>query len=476
MSRPLTRGRKLALYATLGCALALSTCSPRPSALQRVFATEHLRVAMVESPTTCYNAADGPVGFECDLLQGLAQRFGVALDLHFVASSQSALELLQAGKVDLAAGGIAVGAVAAVAPSTTTPAAPLRFTQAFQNEVLQLVYRADRSPPASLDKLNGEVRVVGGSGSAALLEKLAIDHANLRWSTTHELSEEDLLDEVAEGETDYTVASSTLIAIEQRYYPALRVAFDVSQPQPIAWALRGDTDKALYLATQNYLEKLGATELARLKDRYFGHVIEFDYQGVERFSEDIAHRLPRFRQDFLNAAEQYGLDWRVLAAIGYQESHWDPEAISRTGVRGLMMLTEDTAASLNVTDRQDPAQSISGGARYFAQILKLLPEQIKQPERTWFALAAYNQGISHLEDARQLVAASGGDPDRWLDVRNALPLLSRPQWFTQTRAGYARGREAVNFVSNVRNYYDILSWLSNNNPAQAALPATVASR
>jgi membrane-bound lytic murein transglycosylase F len=166
----------------------------------------------------------------------------------------------------------------------------------------------------------------------------------------------------------------------------------------------------------------------------------------------------------------------VLAAIGYQESHWDPEAISRTGVRGLMMLTEDTAASLNVTDRQNPAQSISGGARYFAQILKLLPEQIKQPERTWFALAAYNQGISHLEDARQLVAASGGDPDRWLDVRNALPLLSRPQWFTQTRAGYARGREAVNFVSNVRNYYDILSWLSNNNPAQAALPATVASR
>jgi len=472
MSRPLTRGRKLALYATLGCALALSTCSPRPSALQRVFTSEHLRVAMVESPTTCYNAADGPAGFECDLLKGLTQRLGVALDLHFVASTQGALELLQAGKVDLAAGGIAVGA----APSAITSAAQLRFTQAFQNVVLQLVYRADRTAPSSLDKLNGEVRVVGGSGSAALLEKLAGEHAKLQWSTTQELSEEDLLDEVAEGDADYTIASSTLIAIEQRYYPSLRVAFDVSPPQPVAWALRGDTDKALYLATQSYLDKLGATELARLQDRYFGHVIEFDYQGVERFSEDIARRLPRYRQDFLNAAGQYGLDWRVLAAIGYQESHWDPEATSRTGVRGLMMLTENTAASLNVTDRQNPAQSIIGGARYFAQILKLLPEQIKEPERTWFALAAYNQGISHLEDARQLVAASGGDPDRWLDVRNALPLLSRPQWFTQTKAGYARGREAVNFVSNVRNYYDILSWLSNNNPVQAAMPATLASQ
>ncbi|MDB5986439.1 MAG: rane-bound lytic murein transglycosylase [Nevskia sp.] len=463
MSRPLTRGRKIALYATLGCALALSTCSPRPSALQRVFATEHLRVAMVESPTTCYNAGAGPTGFECDLLGGLAKRFGVALDLHFVDSAQAALDLLQAGQVDLAAGGI---------PVDTIPPAPLRFTAPLENVVLQLVSRADRPLPTSLDKLNGEIRVVDGSGSAALLEKLALQYPKLRWSASTELSEEDLLDAVAEGEVDYTIASSTLIAIEQRYYPSLRVAFDVTQPAPVAWALRGDTDKALYRATQDYLQKLGEAELARVRDRYFGHVIDFDYQGVSRFADDVTHRLPRYRQQFRNAAQRYGLDWRVLAAVGYQESHWDPDAISRTGVRGLMMLTEDTAAELAVTDRQDPAQSISGGARYLAQILKLLPPEIVEPDRTWMALAAYNQGIAHLEDARQLAAKHGGDPNRWLDVRNTLPLLSRPQWFKQTRAGYARGREAVNFVGNVRNYYDILSWLGNNS-AQAP-PASIA--
>jgi membrane-bound lytic murein transglycosylase F len=138
-----------------------------------------------------------------------------------------------------------------------------------------------------------------------------------------------------------------------------------------------------------------------------------------------------------------------------------------------MMLTEDTAAEVDVADRGDPAQSISGGARYLAQILKLLAPEIVEPDRTWMALAAYNQGIAHLEDARQLAAAGGGDPNRWLDVRNALPLLSRPQWFKQTRAGYARGREAVNFVGNVRNYYDILSWLGNNS-AQAP-PASIAA-
>ena len=464
MTRPLTRGRKLALYATLGCALALSTCSPRPSALQRVFATEHLRVAMVESPTTCYNAAAGATGFDCELLTGLAKRFGVALDLHFVDSAAAALDLLNEGRVDIAAGGIAID------NSATTP---LRFTSPLENVALQLVSRADAASPTSLDKVDGEIRVVAGSGADSLLQQLSERYPKLRWSATSELSEEDLLDAVADGEVEYTIASSSLVALEQRYYPSLRAALDLTAPAPVGWALRGDADKALFRATQDYVDKLGTAELARISDRYFGHVIDFDYQGVARFAEDVSRRLPRYREQFRTAAQRYGLDWRVLAAVGYQESHWDPDAISRTGVRGLMMLTEDTASELDVLDRQDAAQSIAGGARYLAQILKALPPEIVEPDRTWMALAAYNQGIAHLEDARQLAAMHGGDPNRWLDVRNTLPLLSRPQWFKQTRAGYARGREAVNFVGNVRNYYDILSWLGSNGTS--ASPASIAS-
>jgi membrane-bound lytic murein transglycosylase MltF len=187
----------------------------------------------------------------------------------------------------------------------------------------------------------------------------------------------------------------------------------------------------------------------------------------------VQARLPRYRSYFQEAAQRYGLDWRVLAAVGYQESHWQPAAVSPTGVRGLMMLTSETAAGLAVADRENAAQSIRGGARYLEEILKELPPQIAEPDRTWMALAAYNQGIGHLLDARELAAQLGGDPDRWLDVRNALPLLSREHWFKKTRHGYARGREAVGFVGNVRNYYDMLSWITQNEPQGAPPDSSV---
>jgi membrane-bound lytic murein transglycosylase F len=152
------------------------------------------------------------------------------------------------------------------------------------------------------------------------------------------------------------------------------------------------------------------------------------------------------------------LDWRLLAAIGYQESKWDADARSSTGVRGVMMLTEDTAASLGLKDRTNPRGSILGGSRYFKQVKDTLPERIKDPERTWMALAAYNLGLGHLEDARRLTAKNGGNPDTWIDVKKSLSLLSKHQWFTQTRLGYARGFEALQLVENVRSYYDILNW------------------
>ena len=145
--------------------------------------------------------------------------------------------------------------------------------------------------------------------------------------------------------------------------------------------------------------------------------------------------------------------------MGYQESHWNPDAVSPTGVRGIMMLTEATARQLGVEDRVDPRQSIFGGARYLRRIKRKIPERIAEPDRTWLALAAYNIGFGHLEDARILTQANGGDPDRWEDVREHLPLLADPKWHTRTRHGYARGGQPVHYVENIRYYYDVLLWL-----------------
>ena len=176
----------------------------------------------------------------------------------------------------------------------------------------------------------------------------------------------------------------------------------------------------------------------------------------KRFLRHVRDRLPALRDHFKEAGLFYSADWRLLAAIGYQESHWRADAVSPTGVRGIMMLTRATARQVGVTDRLDPRQSIDGGTRYIRQIKAKIPRRIEEPDRTWLALAAYNVGFGHLEDARILTQRAGRDPDRWSDVKQYLPLLADPAWHKLTRHGFARGHEPVRYVENVRRYHDTL--------------------
>jgi membrane-bound lytic murein transglycosylase F len=133
-------------------------------------------------------------------------------------------------------------------------------------------------------------------------------------------------------------------------------------------------------------------------------------------------------------------------------------------VRGIMMLTRNTMQHLGINkSRHDPQASIEGGALYLASIKKKLPKRIKDPHRTWLALAAYNVGFGHLEDARILAQEDGANPDKWEDVKKYLPLLSQKKWYKKTRYGYARGREPVRYVENIRSYYDILVWITDKD-------------
>jgi membrane-bound lytic murein transglycosylase F len=258
---------------------------------------------------------------------------------------------------------------------------------------------------------------------------------------------------------DYTIADSNELGINQRFYPELRVAMDISEPQPLAWAFPIYEDTSLYDEAVDFFEEITESgKLRQLIDRHYGHVERLDYVGTRRYMRHIEERLPEFRPLFQAAAEATDQDWRLLAAMGYQESHWDPGARSPTGVRGIMMLTLNTMRQLGLDNRLDPEQSIMGGARYIRQIKDRLPERINEPDRTWLALAAYNVGMGHLEDARILTARNGGNPDKWVSVKRYLPLLSQKKWYEKTRYGFARGHEPVQYVENIRSYFDILVW------------------
>ncbi|MGH8541201.1 MAG: membrane-bound lytic murein transglycosylase MltF [Stenotrophobium sp.] len=450
--------KALALLLAAVLLAVMSTCSPRKDVLTQIKILGVLKVATINSPTTYYFGANGPLGYDYDLAKGLADHLGVKLEMIVAQSPQEAMQMVEQGHAQFAAAGLAI-----------SPAREkrVRFSKPLLTVIPQLVYQMGKPRPANLGELHGHLRVVSGSVHAERLEELKKQYPDLSWDETDNQETEELLYEVANGQLQYTVANSDIIAINQRYYPRLRVAFALSDSQDQAWAFQRSTDDSLYGAAETYLDGISKKALARLHDRYFGHIEQLNYMGAMTLTSQVQTRLPEYRSAFEAAAKEYGMDWHLLAAMGYQESQWDPDAVSPTGVKGLMMLTLDTANFLDVADREDPRQSIFGGARYYQQIYQQLPDAIKDPDRVWMTLAAYNIGIGHLLDARILTHELHGDPNHWLDVRNTLPLLTQARWFSRTRHGYARGYETVTYVGNVRTYFDMLTWITSGAPARA---------
>ena len=358
----------------------------------------------------------------------------------------------------------------AAAGMRSNEAGELRFAPSYQTVSEQVVCNAPS--PRRLDGLaTRTIAVVAGSAQEEALREAQKKLPALRWDARRKKTAADLLAEVATGKLECTVANEEQLALARNFYLNLDAAFDIAEPSRLAWAFAPDGDGALFAEAQKFFAVIKQDgTLRRLLDRYYGHNDRLEPVDAVAFVSKTRTGLPHFRHMFEEAGMLTGIDWQLLAALSYHESHWNPLATSPTNVRGMMMLTEDTADRMNVSDRLDPHQSILAGARYLQLLKEQLPLRIADEERTWLALAAYNQGMGHLEDARVLTARAGLNPDTWGDVKKMMPLLSQPQHFEQTKHGRARGGEAVILVETVHLYYDMLKHLGTHEIPQ--LPAT----
>ena len=431
-------------------ALVLNACAPQRNALEEVLASGELRVLTRNGPTTYYIGPHGPTGPEYELVQAFAEHLGVKVHLIQEESLPKLLERIAHGEADLAAAGLTV---------TESRKRFLRFAPPYQSITRQVVYRRGGLRPRSpADLAEGHLEVVAHSAHVDQLKALKKKYPELDWVENEETTSTELLNLVAGEIIDFTIADSNEVSLVRRYHPEVQVAFDISQRQPLAWAFPKTADDSLYQAAKSFLESYAESgELKHLLARHYGHVRDYDYAGTPTYLRHVNRRLPNYRELFEQAAQRTGLDWMLLAAVAYQESHWNPLAVSPTGVRGMMMLTRVTARQLGIEKRTDAAQSIDGGARYLKGLIARF-EDIPEPDRTWLALAAYNIGYGHVRDAMWITEKRGGDPTRWADVKESLPLLRRKKWYRQTKHGYARGHEPVRYVENIRSYYDILRW------------------
>ncbi len=441
--------------------LLLNACNPvvNQSQLHQIYQRNSIKVGILHGPSSYFIGIDGPTGFEYELSQSLATSLDVELELYPSYDLDELLQKLNNGQVDFIAGGLTL---------TDNRRQKYRSAPAYRWISEVLVFRQGNVWPRSVDDVNEPVIVVKDSSHEETLSHLVQEHPFLQWQSHPTLDADEILQQVVDGNIAYTLTDSNQLALNRRFYPNLSIAFTVRENLPVSWLMSRNQDDSLYSVLIEFFGKMYQSgDLITLEDRYFGHIRQFDYVDTLKYIEATEQILPRFKDWFMQYAGD--LDWRLLAALSYQESHWNPKARSPTGVRGLMMLTLPTAQQMGVSSRLDAEESIRGGSRYLQRLYARIPERIPMPDRLWFALAAYNIGWGHVEDARILTQRDQADPDKWLDVKQRLPLLRQRSHYQTTRYGYARGDEAVIYVENIRRYYDTLLWVDERQRAEQRL-------
>jgi len=436
----------------------------KDSYIDQIRSKGEITVLTRNAPTIMYEGRNGPEGLEYDLIKDFAEFIDVKINFVVKPDTLSILNSFRNGEGDLAAAGL-----------TQTPEreAEFSFGPQYQTVRQQVVCRRGGVVPKNVTELNNvRLWVTAASSYAASLQKIKKTDPNISWNSTDAYDTEQLLKQVWDKKIDCTIADSNIVAINRRYFPELVIAFDISEPEPHAWILPKGATEFQHVLNHWFTFYRSSGELEATLERNFGYIDSFDYVDTRHFKKQIRQRLPKYKKHFMNAGAKHNIPWTLIAAQSYQESHWRAKAKSPTGVRGIMMLTLPTAREMGVKWRLNPRTSIYGGAKYLRKLMRKLPEEIKEPDRTWFALAAYNVGMGHIKDARILAKEQGKNPNKWSDMATVLPYLSQRKYFEKLKYGYARGNEPVLYVKRIRNFQDILEREIELETRQTAGPET----
>jgi membrane-bound lytic murein transglycosylase F len=420
--------------------------------------------ALVDNNSFSYFIYKGrSMGYEYELLKILAKHLEVELRIRVVSGIEHAISQLNEGEGDILAFPLTV---------TKERTEIVDFTRAQFESYQVLVQRKPENwrqiPRDQLDKMlvrkpteliGREVYVMPGSSFAQRIKHLSEEIGGeilVRYDSA-DAETEHLIRAVAMGEIDYTITDHLIARVNSNYYPNLDVETILSLPQQISWAVRKNSPELLSAINDWLAQIKKEPTFMVIFNRYFNSPRTSLLRATSDYSSLGGNKISPYDKLIKEEAERLGWDWRLLAAVVYQESKFDPEGESWAGARGLMQLMPETANRFGVTDTSDPRQSLRGGVRFLKHLNDYWERDIPDPdERLKFMLASYNAGLTHIIDARKLTVKYGDDPTDWSVVESFLLKKSNPDYYRDpvVMAGYCKCEEPVNYVREILSRYE----------------------
>ncbi|SDT84759.1 membrane-bound lytic murein transglycosylase MltF [Desulfobacula phenolica] len=420
---------------------------PNLSRLERIEKTRVMRLITTNSINTCYWYNDRPTGFEYDLAREFADFLNVDLDI-VTPGRNNMFSYLEQGKGDFIASGLAI---------TKKRLEDVNFSIPYMTVQQHIVHHKLVFGPKNIKGLNLQtIDIPRGTSYQARLEEIKNSGIDLNYILHNNIPKEELIRMVYNQEIKFTIADNTIAYLNQRYYPDIRIGIPVQEKEYLAWAVNKNDSQLLEQMNKFFLYANETGILNRITDKYYSNIENSDLFDLKIFHHRIKTRLPKYKKIIVEESMKYDFDWKLLAAAIYQESHFNPNAISFTNVMGLMQVTTVTAEEMGIENRLIPAQSIKAGIKYLDKMVKRFDYLEDEYERMLFALASYNVGYGHVMDAIRIAEDMGWDGTKWQNLKAALPLLSKSKYYTKTQYGYARGWEPVQYVERILTYFDIL--------------------
>jgi membrane-bound lytic murein transglycosylase F len=394
-----------------------------------------------------YSYRNKPMGFEYDLAKAFAEYLGVRLKVRTADTWKSMQTALHKNEAAF---------IAANIPISDQSSKEILFSNGYLEIQQHLITHRDNSWAGGLDDLGGNnIHVSIGSIYHDHLKSLKRQGYDLKIKLHINAQAEELIRQVAAGKLESTVAPTNVALRIRRHYHQVMISEPISPAFFLGWAVKKDSRKLLNQINSFFSEIQKNGVFDKIYERYYADLEPLDYMDLSMFHFRMKTRFAPFKKIVQRAAEKNNLDWRLIAAQMYQESQFDPGAQSDAGAFGLMQLTSSTAESLKIGNVLNPEQNIAAGVRYLRRLYDHF-SGIPEEDRLFTALAAYNAGIGHILDARNLARKLKLSPDKWTSMVEVLPLLQQRAYYKHTRHGYCRGSETVKYIEQISAYYDIL--------------------